>query len=154
MESLCETTGRHCNHFLRFLAILQTTYRVVPQASACASSGNRNELGDRLPEFRAEHAGKAYLFTECAPEWREKLLKHLTNVQLILVIGEYAQSYHMPDTGGSVTDRVQSWRDRWPDVVPLPHPSPRNNIWLKRNPWFDAELLPVLQVRIREILES
>lgn len=84
----------------------------------------------------------------------EKLLKHLTNVQLILVIGEYAQSYHMPDTGDSVTDRVQSWRDRWPDVVPLPHPSPRNNIWLKRNPWFDAELLPVLQVRIREILES
>ncbi|MBX9787815.1 MAG: uracil-DNA glycosylase family protein [Pirellulales bacterium] len=89
---------------------------------------------------------------ECAPQWREKLLNRLKYLQLILVIGEFAQTYHMPDAGCSVTDRVQSWRDHWPDVVPLPHPSPRNNIWLKRNPWFEAELLPVLQTRVQEIL--
>lgn len=89
---------------------------------------------------------------ECAPQWREQLLKHLKNLQLILVIGEFAQAYHIPDAGSSVTDRVRSWRDHWPDVVPLPHPSPRNNVWLKRNLWFEAELLPVLQTRVKEIL--
>lgn len=90
---------------------------------------------------------------ECAPQWREKLLKRLKNLQLTLVIGEYAQAYHLPDASGSLTDRVQSWRDHWPNVVPLPHPSPRNNIWLRRNPWFEEELLPVLRTRVREILE-
>lgn len=89
---------------------------------------------------------------ECAPAWREKLLARLKNLQLTLIIGKYAQEYHLPETGGSVTDRVQSWRDHWPDVVPLPHPSPRNNIWLKRNPWFEVELLPVLQTRVQELL--
>lgn len=91
---------------------------------------------------------------ECAPQWREKLLRRLRNLQLTLVIGEYAQAYHLPDASGSLTDRVQSWRDHWPDVAPLPHPSPRNNIWLRRNPWFEEELLPVLRTRVQEILES
>ena len=89
---------------------------------------------------------------ECAVAWRAKLLARLTNVKLTLVIGEYAQAYHLPDAGGNVTSRVQAWRDSWPLVVPLPHPSPRNNLWLRRNPWFDAKLLPALRERIADLL--
>jgi uracil-DNA glycosylase len=88
---------------------------------------------------------------ECAPEWREKLLAELRGLSLTLVIGQYAQGYHFGKTG-SVTDVVKAWQDRWPEIIPLPHPSPRNNMWLRRNPWFEEELLPVLRDRISEIL--
>ncbi len=91
---------------------------------------------------------------ECAPAWREKLVRHLSNLRLTLVIGQYAQAYHLPDAGASVTSTVQSWRKHWPSVVPLPHPSPRNNLWLRRNPWFAEDLLPLLRARVAEILEG
>lgn len=89
---------------------------------------------------------------ECAPAWRAPLLARLTSLQLTLVIGQYAQAYHLPERGGSVTEAVQNWREHWPHTVALPHPSPRNNLWLKRNPWFEAELLPALRARIEEVL--
>ena len=85
---------------------------------------------------------------ECAPAWRSELLAHLKGVQLTLVIGQFAQDYHLPDAGSSVTEVVQSWRKHLPSVIPLPHPSPRNNRWLAQNPWFEAELLPVLKARV------
>lgn len=88
---------------------------------------------------------------ECEPAWRKQLLGLLRNLDLTLVLGKYAQNYHFGDAGRSVTDLVKSWTEYWPERVPLPHPSPRNNIWLRRNPWFEAELLPVLRERIREI---
>jgi uracil-DNA glycosylase len=91
---------------------------------------------------------------ECAPAWRSKLLKHLQSLRLTLVIGQYAQKHHLPDAGSSVTEVVQSWRKHWPSVVPLPHPSPRNNRWLIQNPWFAAELLPALKVRVAEALDT
>jgi len=91
---------------------------------------------------------------ECAATWRAPLLARLKSLQLTLVIGQYAQAYHLPDAGNSVTDVVQSWRKFWPDAVPLPHPSPRNNLWLKRNPWFEEELLPILRKRVAEVLED
>lgn len=89
---------------------------------------------------------------ECAPAWREKLVKQLTHIELTLVIGKYAQAYYFPEAGTTVTKIVQSWSNYWPKVVPLPHPSPRNNMWLRRNPWFEAELLPRLQLRVAEVL--
>ena len=89
---------------------------------------------------------------ECAPAWRETLLQPLNNVKITLVIGQYAQAYHLPDAGMSVTDTVRSWNEHWPRVVPLPHPSPRNNGWLRRNAWFSEELLPKLRTQIAEIL--
>ena len=89
---------------------------------------------------------------ECAPAWRDRLLHHLGKLQLTLVIGQYAQAYHLPNAGESVTDSVRSWREHWPQTVPLPHPSPRNNLWLRRNPWFEQELLPALQSRVAEVL--
>ncbi|MBL8474400.1 MAG: uracil-DNA glycosylase family protein [Rhodocyclaceae bacterium] len=91
---------------------------------------------------------------ECAAAWRATLLQQLKNLKLTLVVGQYAQAYHLPGVGGSVTATVQSWRSYWPDIVPLPHPSPRNNIWLRRNPWFEKELLPLLRVRVDEVLRA
>ena len=89
---------------------------------------------------------------ECAPAWRKPLLSQLRALQLTLVIGRYAQDYHLPGTPPSVTETVMRWRDHWPNVVPLPHPSPRNNRWLRNNPWFADELLPALRKRVAEIM--
>jgi uracil-DNA glycosylase len=90
---------------------------------------------------------------ECAPAWRAQLLSRLKSIKLTLVIGQYALAYHLPDEAASLTEIVQAWREHWPDVIPLPHPSPRNNPWLKRNPWFEEELVPLLQSRVAEVLE-
>ena len=90
--------------------------------------------------------------SECASAWREKLLRPLKSLQLTLVIGQFAQAYHMPGSGDSVTETVRSWREHWPSVVPLPHPSPRNNIWIRRNTWFESDLLPLLRLRVAEVL--
>ncbi len=89
---------------------------------------------------------------ECAIAWRDKLLAQLSRLQLTLVVGQYAHSYHLPANKMTVTDTVKSWQDYWPILLPLPHPSPRNNLWLKRNPWFEAEVIPVLRKRINELL--
>lgn len=90
--------------------------------------------------------------TECAAAWRDQLLAHLGAVELTVVIGQYAQAYHLSESGRSVTEHVQAWEEHWPRVVPLPHPSPRNNRWLIRNPWFETELLPKLRERVSEVL--
>ncbi len=90
---------------------------------------------------------------ECAPAWREKLLEQLPNLELTIVMGQYAQKYHFKEKHTSVTELVKSWRDYWPDKIPLPHPSPRNNIWLKKNPWFEDEVLPSLQTTIQKLLQ-
>lgn len=90
---------------------------------------------------------------ECAPAWRAVMLSHLKNLKLTLVVGQYAQAYHLPGEAESVTEAVQAWWGNWPHTVPLPHPSPRNNLWLKRNPWFEKERIPILQARVSEVLE-
>ena len=89
---------------------------------------------------------------ECAEAWREKLLGHLTGLKLTLLIGRFALAYHLPEGRASVTETVRAWRTYWPRVVPLPHPSPRNNVCLLRNPWFEKEVLPDLRVRVAEVL--
>lgn len=87
----------------------------------------------------------------CAQTWRARALGTLPDTRLTLLIGAYAQEWHL---GGKVkvTDRVAGWRDHAPDVFPLPHPSWRNTAWIKRNPWFEAELLPALRARVSEVL--
>ncbi len=89
---------------------------------------------------------------ECAPAWRKPLLAKLKNVELTMVLGQYALAYHLPRAGKSVTEAVLAWQEHWPHVVPLPHPSPRNQAWFKRNPWFESELIPKLRRRIRKLL--
>jgi uracil-DNA glycosylase len=91
---------------------------------------------------------------ECAPAWRRALLAQLGRVQLTLVIGQYAQAWHLPGAAVSVTEAVQAWRRHLPAVIPLPHPSPRNNLWLRRHPWFEEDLLPVLRDRVAQALDA
>lgn len=88
---------------------------------------------------------------ECAALWRAPLLAQLGRLQLTLAIGRHALAWHLPGRTGALTDIVRDWRSFGPQLLPLPHPSPRNNGWLKRNTWFEAELVPVLQQRVREI---
>ena len=89
---------------------------------------------------------------ECVLAWRAPLLQQLINFQLTLVIGQYALAYHLPNEKQSLTETVMGWRKHLPSIIPLPHPSPRNNIWLKRNSWFEKELLPILRARVTEAL--
>ncbi len=89
---------------------------------------------------------------ECAPAWRRPVLARLKKLQITLAVGQYAQAYHFPAESGSVTEITRAWRTWWPELVPLPHPSPRNNRWLKQNPWFEAELVPLLRIRIADIV--
>lgn len=91
---------------------------------------------------------------ECAETWRQALLAQLRQVQLTLVIGRYAMAYHLPDFDGSVTEAVRHWQDNWPTCLPLPHPSPRNQRWLKQNPWFETDLLPLLKQRVAGLLAA
>ena len=90
---------------------------------------------------------------ECAPLWHPPLLAALPAVELTLLIGLYAQRRYL-DTRRrkNLTETVRAWADYWPAYLPLPHPSWRNTGWLKRNPWFEAELLPELRARVRALL--
>lgn len=85
---------------------------------------------------------------ECAPMWHERMLAALPNVQLTLLIGQYAQRYYLQDSYNSLTETVKHWERYLPRFFPLPHPSPRNQIWLKQNPWFEMEAVPELRRRI------
>jgi uracil-DNA glycosylase len=89
---------------------------------------------------------------ECAPAWRAALLANLPKLQLTLVIGQYAQAYHLDIAKQSVTDAVRAWKTYWPEQMPLPHPSPRNQMWVKKNPWFTREVLPALKKRVQALL--
>lgn len=89
---------------------------------------------------------------ECAPAWREALLERLPDVCLTLVIGKYALDWHLPQHERSLTETVRAWKSYGPDRIPLPHPSPRNNRWLKQNPWFADEVLPYLRARVGELI--
>jgi uracil-DNA glycosylase len=89
---------------------------------------------------------------ECAPAWRAELLAHLPKLELTLAVGQYAQAYHLDGKARPVTEVVRDWKARWPRVLPLPHPSPRNNIWLAKNPWFEREVLPALRKRVQALL--
>jgi len=91
---------------------------------------------------------------ECAPAWRQKLLQQLPNLELTLAIGQYAQSWHIDESKQTLTERVKNWESYWPELLPLPHPSPRNNLWLKRNPWFEDSIIPTLQERVSALLSE
>nr|WP_194362755.1 uracil-DNA glycosylase family protein [Neptunicella marina] len=90
---------------------------------------------------------------KCAPTWHKKLLQQMPDIQLTLLIGQYAQQYYLQDKY-TLTQRVQNWRSYLPQFIALPHPSPRNNIWLKKNPWFEQELLPQMRQQIDKILSN
>lgn len=91
---------------------------------------------------------------ECAKLWMNKILSSLENIKLTLLIGQYSQKYFLHETKKkTLTETVKSYQDYLPDYVVLPHPSPRNNIWLKKNPWFEENNVDDLQNRISSILD-
>jgi len=90
---------------------------------------------------------------ECAPLWHESLWEQLTQIKLTLLIGQYAQGYYLKTLKkNTLTETVKNYKEYLPEYLPLPHPSPRNNIWLKKNPWFLNELILILQQRIRQLI--
>ena len=94
---------------------------------------------------------------ECAPAWRAQLMAALPNLRLVLAVGHYAQRWHLGALcRRTLTETVRHWREAYecsnPPVIPLPHPSWRNNAWLKKNPWFEKEVLPFARARIAELL--
>ena len=90
---------------------------------------------------------------ECAKLWHPRLLPLLKKVQLTLLVGGYAHRYHLGAAAKrTLGDTVRAWREYGPNVLPLPHPSWRNTAWLKRNPWFEAELAPELRRRVSSLL--
>jgi uracil-DNA glycosylase len=89
----------------------------------------------------------------CAALWRERLLAMLPQVELTLQVGGYAQNWRRPKAGRrGVAETVAHWRDGLPAVLPLPHPSWRNTAWLRRNPWFEEDVVPYLRFRTAQIL--
>jgi len=113
---------------------------LVPMGFCFPGTGKSGDLPPRL---------------ECADTWREKLLEQLPNIELTIVIGQYAQGWHFGSSNKqNLTETVKSWKEFWPNAIPLPHPSPRNNIWLRKNAWFEDEVIPALQKAVNAILDK
>ena len=91
----------------------------------------------------------------CAATWRTRLFAALPLIETTLLVGSYAQTWHLGERQKSnMTETVKAWREYAPRLIPMPHPSWRNNGWLKRNPWFEAELMPYLRRRVRRLVSS
>ncbi len=90
---------------------------------------------------------------ECAPLWHHRITQHLPKDRLTVLIGQYAQAWYLGDRRKrTLTDTVKAWRSYGPGVLPTPHPSWRSRHWMTRNPWFEAEVLPMLRARVAEAL--
>ena len=87
-----------------------------------------------------------------AEKWHPQILTNLPNIELTILIGQYAQKYYLPDNKLNVTETVRHYREFAPQFLPLVHPSPRNQIWQAKNPWFKQEVVPYLQQRVNAIL--
>jgi len=106
------------------------------------------------------HGGDLPPRRECRLKWHDRLFALLPNLRLVLAIGGYSQRYHILDAGDRVTATVAAWRSilarsragNGPAILPLPHPSWRNNAWLRRNPWFDEQLVPALRSEVAALL--
>lgn len=115
----------------------QTQLAILPMGFCFPGSGNS---GDLPPSVR------------CAATWRAEVLSCLPELELTIMLGKYAQDYHLGKSAFTVTSRVKRWQETLPQSISLPHPSGRNNIWLKRNPWFEEQVLPALRERVAQVL--
>ena len=90
---------------------------------------------------------------ECAPLWHPRVRAVLPQITLTLLVGSYAQAFHLgARRGKTMTETVGAWREHLPETLPTPHPSWRNTFWLRKNPWFEAELVPAMRERVRSAL--
>ena len=114
----------------------ETKYAIVPMGFCYPGKGASGDLPPRK---------------ECAKEWHFRLFSEMPNIELNILLSNYAISYYLPKRKKTLTDTVRNWKAYWPQYMPLPHPSPRNNIWLKKNPWFEREVIPVLRSRLAQV---
>lgn len=91
---------------------------------------------------------------ECAPTWHEKLFNFMPNVELILLIGQYSQKFYLEKPKKNLTETIKNFEDYLPKYFCLPHPSPRNRIWMKKNSWFEEDVIPVLRQKVETILKK
>ena len=121
----------------------QAKIAIMPMGFCYPGKGNSGDLPPR---------------EECAPLWHKKLLRHMPNIKLTLLIGRYAQKYYLSDSkfynSNTVTETVKNWKQFTPKHFPLPHPSPRNTLWLKKNSWFETKTIPQLRKLVRNALGS
>lgn len=116
------------------------TFGIVPMGFCFPGTGTSGDLPPR---------------PECAPEWHEALLACMPRIELTILLSRYALDRYLAGRAKeNVTETVRAWREYGPELCPLPHPSPRNNRWLTRNPWFAEEVLPALKRRVRRILRA
>lgn len=88
--------------------------------------------------------------TECAPQWHQPLLELMPQIELVILVGMYAQKYYLKDfCKSTLTETVRAWQTYAPRYLPIPHPSPRNRLWLKRNVWFEHDVVPVLKQHVK-----
>jgi uracil-DNA glycosylase len=115
-----------------------TKFAIVPMGFCYPGKGKSGDLPPR---------------PECAPQWHQPLLDFLPKIELIILIGMYAQNYYLKDKAKkTLTSTVANYKSYLPTFFPLPHPSPRNRFWLTKNPWFEAEVLPDLKENVNSIL--
>lgn len=111
---------------------------IIPMGYCYPGRGNRGDMPPRR---------------ECATLWLDHLLAKLPRIELTLLIGQYAQRHFLASRGKpSLAETAKAWREYAPQYIPLPHPSPRNQPWFKRHAWFEEQLIPMLQSRIKTIL--
>ncbi|PML58211.1 uracil-DNA glycosylase family protein [Vibrio lentus] len=132
-ERLREWLGMDCDTFYD-----EQKVAIVPMGFCYPGKGKSGDLPPRK---------------ECAALWHQKVLQSLPNIQMTLLIGQYAQNYYLKDKATrTLTETVRNWQAWAPEFLPLPHPSPRNNIWLKNNPWFESEVIPYIRKHVSEHL--
>ncbi|WP_371333189.1 uracil-DNA glycosylase family protein [Hahella sp. CCB-MM4] len=89
---------------------------------------------------------------ECREAWHDRALQLMPEIKTTLLIGQYAQNAYLPTPGKSLSDNVRNWKQWFPHLIPLPHPSPRNTLWLKQRPWFEDEVVPAVREFVHELL--
>ncbi|MCL4119661.1 UNVERIFIED_CONTAM: hypothetical protein GTU68_042144 [Idotea baltica] len=116
----------------------ETKIAIVPMGFCYPGKGKSGDLPPR---------------PECAPLWHQQLLEKMPNVELIILIGMYAQKYYLQkEAKKNLTETVKNYQKYLPNYFVLPHPSPRNRFWLTKNPWFEVDVLPLLKERVKEVV--
>ncbi|GAA4276029.1 uracil-DNA glycosylase family protein [Aquimarina mytili] len=137
-----DASGRQLRKWLDITGDLfydETKIAIVPMGFCYPGKGKSGDLPPR---------------PECAPLWHNSLFDQMPSLELIILIGQYAQKYYLKQLAKkSLTETVKTYHEYLPKYIPLPHPSPRNRFWLTKNPWFEVDVVPILQQKVREILD-